>query len=309
MSFPFYLEQRQETEGSPGPPGSTDVAGISPTTFSVEASTTTGTETKIGTGSQAEGGFPAASDVSMDSKASTGTDGASRSDATESTATSATSFPSNNRLNDGEVAGVAISCLVAGLIIGAVIAWQWHVFRAKGRSRHYRRRRRSEEGFRFMNQPRDATSVALEPSAKRVKLENVVLQPAPDKDILSDLGRLEDIIRQHVEALYHSDPVGVKLTTLAHALSALGISQDLSGFHAETVAGWCLKPGTRSGALKHVISHVLFRTIDWNSPGPLTLLPQPAVSFVTSIRPRRDNKDNLDGKHKRKVTRISRTGY
>lgn len=150
----------------------------------------------------------------------------------------------------------------------------------------------------MLNQPRDDGSVALGPLARKIELEHVILQPAPDKNIVDDLRRLEVIIEQHAGALYHSDPVDVKAVKLAHALNALGISKSSSGFDAETVAGLCLQPNTRRGALQHVISHVLFSSIDWNSPGPLTLLPNPAVGFLNSIRPVEEYRDNFDGKHK-----------
>ncbi|RSL91653.1 hypothetical protein CEP52_014201 [Fusarium oligoseptatum] len=146
----------------------------------------------------------------------------------------------------------------------------------------------------MLSQPKDDIPVALEPLGKKMKLENVILQPASDSKIVSDLGRLEDIIRQHVEAVYHSGPVDVEVVTLSNILTNLGISKKSSGFDAETVASWCLQPGTRRGALQHVISHVLFRSIDWNSPGPLTLLPKPAVDFLHSIRPVKEYRDNFD---------------
>lgn len=221
---------------------------------------------------------------------------------TASTTDSASSTSTNNSnkkddgLEAGAVAGVAIGCLVAGLLIGIIFGW--FLRRAMRRSKHRKRGHGGEERAKILSQPKDDGPVALEPLGKKMKLENVILQPAPDQTILSDLGRLEDIIRQHVEAVYHSGPVDVKLAKLAHALTALGISKSSSGFDAETVAGWCLQPNTRRGALQHVISHVLFRSIDWNSPGPLTLLPKPAVGFLNSIRPVEEYRDNFDGKHK-----------
>ena len=130
-----------------------------------------------------------------------------------------------------------------------------------------------------------------------MKLENVILQPAPDKEIISGLSRLDDIIRQHVETVYHFEPVDVKVTTLAHSLSAIGYNERLSGLQVETVATWCIQTETRCEALRHVLSHVLFRSIDWNSPGDLTLLPKPALSFLNSIRPIGEYRNNFDGKH------------
>ncbi|KAF4446804.1 hypothetical protein F53441_9585 [Fusarium austroafricanum] len=218
---------------------------------------------------------------------------------TETKPAASTHHPSNKGLGDGPVAGIAIGCLAAGLIIGLIIGCL--LGRVKSRSKHGRRRHGSEDRTQILSlhRPKDAAPVALEPGSvgKKMELENVILQPAPDQNILSDLARLEDIMRQHVETVYHSGPVDVKAATLAHALTALGISKTQSGFDAETVAGWCLQPRTRCGALQHVISHVLFSCIDWNSSGRLSLLPRPAVSFRDSIRPVGEYRDNFDASY------------
>ncbi|RGP79354.1 hypothetical protein FLONG3_2509 [Fusarium longipes] len=195
--------------------------------------------------------------------------------------TSATDIPQNKGLDDGAVAGVAIGCLFAGLIIGAIIMWL--VFRK--RQRYPKRRRRSENRVGMMYPTRDANTMTPGSSGKTMKLENVILQPAPDKDILSNLIRLDDIITQHAETVYHFEPVDVKVAALAQALTAVGYRETLSGVHIETVASWCIQTDTRFGALRHVLSHILFSTIDWNYPGPLTLLPKPAVMFLNSIHP------------------------
>ncbi|UPK98480.1 hypothetical protein LCI18_009415 [Fusarium solani-melongenae] len=223
----------------------------------------------------------------------TETEAITTSPAGETPAASASGSASQqNKLRDGAVAGIAIGCLVAGLIVGTILGWLLR--RAKSRSRHRRRRYGSEEKTKMLNQPKDEGLVALEPLSKKIELEHVVLQSRPDSDIVEDLKRLEVIIEQHVGALYRSGPVDVKVVRLAHALTALGTSKSSSGFDAETVAGWCLQTNTRRGALQHVISHVLFRSIDWNSPGPLTLLPKPAVGFLNSIRPVEQYRDNFD---------------
>lgn len=256
-----------------------DVLGPSPVVTS-----TTGSETLTST-TLAAGNDPAAPPTAVT--------------ATTDTASPVATNDSNKQtdgLGAGVVAGVAIGCLAGGLLIGITLGW--FLRRAMRRSKHRKRGHGGEERAKILSQPKDDVPVALEPLGKKMKLENVILQPAPDQTILSDLGRLEDIIRQHVEAVYHSGPVDVKVVKLAHALTALGISNSSSGFDAETVAGWCLQPGTRRGALQHVISYVLFRSIDWNSPGPLTLLPKPAVGFLNSIRPVGEYRDNFDGKHK-----------
>ncbi|RSM04632.1 hypothetical protein CDV31_009956 [Fusarium ambrosium] len=287
MAFYHYIAQRQvQSEWAP-------------LTNAFASPTATGTETTSGTLEATDVGLASGSTGQEESSTSSKEEGADGS-TTEPTQTETTAAASTNTLTNspnpglkgGEVAGVAIGCLAAGLIIGIIFGW--FLCHAMRRSKHRKGGHGSEDRAKMLSQPKDDVPVALEPLGKNMKLENVILQPASDSKIVSDLGRLEDIIRQHVEAVYHSGPVDVEVVTLANTLTNLGISKKSSGFDAETVAGWCLQPGTRRGALQHVISHVLFRSIDWNSPGPLTLLPKPAVDFLHSIRPVREYRDNFD---------------
>ncbi|CAF3518648.1 unnamed protein product [Fusarium graminearum] len=206
--------------------------------------------------------------------------------------TAAASTNASKGLNDGEVAGVAIGCLIAGLIIGTIIGWL--IFRSKGQQRYARQRRRSEDRGRLVDHPREANAVPLGISGDPMKLENIILQPTPDQDILSGLRRLEDIIRQHVETVYHLKPVDVEEKALARALADAGYSGSRSGIDIETVAGWCNEIDTRCGALRHVLSNILFSAIDWNNPGSLTLLPESAVAFMSSVRRNEKHRDNVN---------------
>ncbi|KAJ3547220.1 hypothetical protein NM208_g1626 [Fusarium decemcellulare] len=203
---------------------------------------------------------------------------------------SSTPPPSDQGLADGAVAGVAIGCLIAGLIIGIICGW---FLRRCIRSRLRRRKR-----MRGVDIPRDLGNngpIALEPTEKMIKLENFILQATPDKEVIDMLRRLEVIIEQHVENCYHAKPIDVSVSTLAQKLAGLGVSQNSSGFGAETVVGWCLQPGSRRRmALQHVISHVLFSSIDCNSRSPLTMLPEHVMAFLGSIRPVEKYREDFD---------------
>ncbi|RSL51846.1 hypothetical protein CEP54_011199 [Fusarium duplospermum] len=287
MAFHHYIAQRQVTQAS-----TTETP--TPTSATATGTDTTAETLETTNGSSSSESIYQEGD-NTSNKQEEEEDSATKTLQTESTAVASTNTPTtqpNPGLGDGEVAGVAVGCLAAGLLIGVIFGW--FLRRAMRRSKHQKGGHGSEERAKMLSQPKDEIPVALEPLGKKMKLENVILQPASDSKIVSDLGRLEDIIRQHVEAVYHSGPVDVEIVTLANTLTALGISKKSSGFDAEAVAGWCLQPGTRRGALQHVISHVLFRSIDWNSPGPLTLLPKPAVDFLHSIRPVKEYRDNFD---------------
>ncbi|CEI68187.1 hypothetical protein FVEN_g11858 [Fusarium venenatum] len=183
-------------------------------------------------------------------------------------------------LQAGAVAGVAIGCFFAGLLLGIGGVYFLRYFR-KSRTRHPR----SLRDIHIPKDPDYGSSGAMRSSENRFKLENFILQATPDKELISMIKRLDVIIEQHVENYYHDEPITISVSVLAQELTGHGISKGFSGFEPETVAEWCLHPATRRLALQHVISHVLFRSIDCNSRTPVSLLPEPAVGFLRSMRP------------------------
>ncbi|KAF4454281.1 hypothetical protein FALBO_15859 [Fusarium albosuccineum] len=208
------------------------------------------------------------------------------SDSSESTI----STHSDKDLADGAVAGVAIGCLIAGLVIGIICGWFIRRY-----TRNHSRRRRRLHGAVISRDTAINGPIALEPTDKSIKLENFILQATPEKEVVDMLRRLEVIIEQHVENCYHAKPIDVSVPGLAQNLAGLGISQNSSGFEVEAVVGWCLQPGSRRRmALQHVISHVLFSSIDCNSRSPLTILPEHVMAFLGSIRPIEKYREDFD---------------
>jgi hypothetical protein len=136
----------------------------------------------------------------------------------------------------------------------------------------------------------------MESSDNKIKVENLILQATPDREVVGVLRRLEVIMEQHIENYYHVKPIDVSVSLLAEQLTNLGISQDSSGFEAEAVAEWCLQPASRRLGLQHVVSHVLFSSIDCNSRNGISLLPGPAINFLRSIRPIDKSREDFNGK-------------
>ncbi|EXL90857.1 hypothetical protein FOIG_15960 [Fusarium odoratissimum NRRL 54006] len=186
----------------------------------------------------------------------------------------------NNRIEPGAVAGIAIGCLFAGIFVGICFAWLLPRF-TKRRPRH----RRAIRIVRAPKNPDTDSPGSMESTDNKIKVENFILQATPDREVVGMLQRLEVIMEQHIENHYHVKPVDIGVSVLAEQLTNLGISQDSSGFEAEAVAKWCLHPTSRRLALQHVVSHVLFNSIDCNSRNGISLLPGPAISFLRSIPP------------------------
>ncbi|KAI3577656.1 hypothetical protein IWW34DRAFT_852008 [Fusarium oxysporum f. sp. albedinis] len=185
----------------------------------------------------------------------------------------------NNRIEPGAVAGIAIGCLFAGIFVGICFAWLLQRF-TKRRPRH----RRAIRIVRAPKNPDTDSPGSMESSDNKIKVENFILQATPDREVVGMLQRLEVIMEQHIENYYHVKPIDIGASVLAEQLTNLGISQDSSGFEAEAVAKWCLHPASRRLGLQHVVSHVLFNSIDCNSRNGISLLPGPAINFLRSIR-------------------------
>ncbi|KAH7229930.1 hypothetical protein BKA60DRAFT_628485 [Fusarium oxysporum] len=185
----------------------------------------------------------------------------------------------NHRIEPGAVAGIAIGCLFAGIFVGICFAWLLQRF-TKRRPRH----RRAIRIVRSPKNPDTDSPGSMESSDNKIKVENFILQATPDREAVGMLQRLEVIMEQHIENYYHVKPIDIGVSVLAEQLTNLGISQDSSGFEAEAVAKWCLNPTSRRLALQHVVSHVLFNSIDCNSRNGISLLPGPAINFLRSIR-------------------------
>ncbi|SPJ91991.1 uncharacterized protein FTOL_13645 [Fusarium torulosum] len=198
---------------------------------------------------------------------------------------------SDNGVEPGAVAGIAIGCLFAGIVLGIGCVWLL---------RHHTQRRSRDRGRKGLMHapisPDKESSAVVETPDNTFKPDNFILQPTPDKEVNGMLRRLEVIIEQHVENYYHNQSVDMSVPALAQRLTNLGISRDSSGFEAETVAEWCLQPSRRRLALQHIVSHVLFKSIDCNSQAHRTLLPEHAIGFLKSICPINKNGTHSESK-------------
>ncbi|KAL7766152.1 hypothetical protein ACKLNR_004068 [Fusarium oxysporum f. sp. zingiberi] len=187
----------------------------------------------------------------------------------EETSSSESSERSPDGLKGGPVAGVAIGCLIAGLALGSIAAFLL-----------LRRRRRvkpANEGFVLADQkytePKDGTQVIVSSSRHDAELSQFLLEATPDKDLQAELRSLSELIYQHVENYYRRPQVQADAAEVAQSLTNIGYSPEASGLQADTVAAICLSPKTSQVGLRHVLSHVIFRSLDFSSGSSLSMLP------------------------------------
>lgn len=172
-------------------------------------------------------------------------------------------------IQGGAVAGVAIGCLIAGLALGLVAAFI--LFRCR------RRNNSTPPGFIAVEpqyaEPKHGPQVSVTPSGQDAELSQFLLDATPDKEIQAELSSLSELIYQHVETYYHGPQVQATSAEVAQSLINIGYSPELSGIQPEAVAAICLDSKTSQVGLRHVLSHVIFRGLDFNSGGNLTMLP------------------------------------
>ncbi|KAK1832261.1 hypothetical protein QBC39DRAFT_390697 [Podospora conica] len=195
--------------------------------------------------------------------------------------TSAVSQSSAPGLASGAVAGVAIGCLIIGALVAFAIAFFW-----------FKRRRNNQ----YDGHSPVATTVVtdlkgydtpLPPAplaADNSSLDKFLLDSTSDKDIAAELHALGTLIQSHVENNYHSGTVLVNKNTLSAALIQLGVQMGGS-LRPSELASLALAPVTRQAALQHVISQVVFTSIDAGARSQLSMLPSPVAAFLQSIPP------------------------
>ncbi|KAI1393153.1 uncharacterized protein F4822DRAFT_383679 [Hypoxylon trugodes] len=198
--------------------------------------------------------------------------------------TQATSLPVNNAqvsqtgsgLSSGAIAGIAIACAFAGLIMG--VAAGFLLFRK-------RRQQPSEARYHVASTEYDGQEKALQSvlSTDRLHLYQFLLDTSPDAEINTELQSLNQLLQQHVEDHYHTEPVSRSITTLSAALINLGIDED-ARIPASKLASLALDPVSRYSAIQHVIAKVAFGSVAFDDgPTTFSLLPQPISSFASMV--------------------------
>jgi hypothetical protein len=190
------------------------------------------------------------------------------------------------------VAGAVIGGLIAGLALGVLIAWL--LFRRRQRDAD----RSQQNGYaapvvvesKAYQQPPPPTQ------ADSLQLNQFLLDATPDEDIVSELRSLGQLIHQHVENNYHLQTSQASLTALAQALVNLGLSSGGS-LSPEAIATLALNTQTRHIALQHVISQVVFTSIDFSSRSRLSMLPAPIAAFLQSVPPVEHGSGSAEGAH------------
>ncbi|KAK7949560.1 hypothetical protein PG996_000148 [Apiospora saccharicola] len=188
-------------------------------------------------------------------------------------------------LATGSAVGLAIGCVVAGLLLGGLAAI---LFFRRRRQRHRTPQAEHVQVPYAAGKERDLPPqpVAANGNGDHVQLSQFLLSPSPDNEIVSGLQALNALVRQHVENNYHLQPVQQSPKSLAQALLALGFS-DLQGRRSpDDIARLALDARTRPTALQHVIMRVALRSSTMSGGSGTTtssMLPPSVALFAHSV--------------------------
>jgi len=198
---------------------------------------------------------------------------------------SSQSVSSNSGANGGAIAGAAVGCLIAGLLLGFAIAFFFL----------RRRKQKEEDGHGAVDESKALFAGPSPLAGGKFQLDMFLLDSSPDKEIASELRSLGTLILQHVENNYHLHPVQEDPRVLAVSLIQLGIGNGDS-LAPDALAQLALEPSTRQVALQHVISQVLFTSVDVSSRSQLSMLPAPLAAFLRSM-PKRETGEKTESEY------------
>ena len=193
------------------------------------------------------------------------------------------------KLSLGAVAAVAVACTVFGTLLG----WLLGVFR-------HRQKHRAPESLdngveAGMCIGKEALSPALSSSSDFSCEPAPCLFPeTPDHELSAHVQEIGILIQRHVETNYHLKHVEPKIGSLVQGLANLDTTRQSDLTSAEII-NLVLDPHTRHVAIQHVISLVVFTSVDFSARSRLSMLPTPVASFLKAIPGDEPGECNTEG--------------
>ncbi|CAI4219404.1 unnamed protein product [Parascedosporium putredinis] len=175
---------------------------------------------------------------------------------------------------------------------------------------------------RPVEKPTPPTAAAQSPHALAIKsterdhvnLNHFLLSATPEREIVSELSSIRNLLEAHVEEHYHLQPVRCDVALLTNAVSNLGLGRQGSLSPAEATS-LALNPQTRYATLRHILSEVIFSSASLHGQCPISILPAPMAMFAQSIPPVESKLGNAEGRlqqveHlKAVILEIAKLGY
>jgi hypothetical protein len=239
-----------------------------------------GPSTTAANPSQSNTPTPGASASAIESAgASTGSNvSASPSAAANGTATSTTAPVSKGHdVTSGVAAGIAIGCLLAGILIAGLVFWLCGRKRKPTRSHDYEASRTAlvpqEKGFATSAIPLGSRTATASP------LMDVLPLPLEDKAVAGEISKISLSVKNHVQSYYHASRVNAASLDLDD-IQGLGNNLPIS---AGTLSTLLDNAATREIALRFCIAWVVCSKILPSTGSRATLLPAEVAECSRSI--------------------------
>ncbi|KAJ4385146.1 hypothetical protein N0V85_008198 [Neurospora sp. IMI 360204] len=192
-------------------------------------------------------------------------------------------------VSSGAAAGIAVGCLIVGLLLGLAAAFCFFSRRKQRHGGHGNVTEVAMTPSKDVSYAQVGSGLKNQDDSGMPELKHFLLDSLSDQELAAELRDRHHLLQQHVENHYHFHPLDatrVNRQSLLAALSQLGLGQAGSeGPSAETIVSLALDPNTRQIALQHVLSKVIFTSIDPSARSPLSMLPTSVAAFLQSIPP------------------------
>jgi hypothetical protein len=186
---------------------------------------------------------------------------------------SATQVPHKNGAGPGAVAGAAIGCLLAGILVASLVFFLFF--------RRYKARQQPPPDYTHHLGPQSGHVDAQTGSRSQFKdnaavsvVEKYLPQPAEDDAISGEMSKLRDRIKNHAQSYYHTATVDPALVGEAN-LQALS---EATGMTTVALKECLLDPKTRLAAIRLWISWVILSRFGGNRGR--SLLPPEVTGFT-----------------------------
>ncbi|KAK8045763.1 hypothetical protein PG996_013827 [Apiospora saccharicola] len=197
---------------------------------------------------------------------------------------------SSPSFNSGTVAGAAVGAFAGGLLIGLAILLL-AIRRRRRKQKHSLPKQPSIETHNEVVRPKDRG-----PTDRPHQTESSLLDATSDGELVEVYRNIYKLLQQHMDNFYHTQPVEVDYDTIMRAAERLELVSD-DVLALESLTSLVLDPRTRAAALHHIIAQVLVKSIDFNSPGTLSMLPPHLVGLARSFPAAERGGGNSDGKY------------
>lgn len=185
-------------------------------------------------------------------------------------------------VTSGAAAGIAIGCLIAGGLIAGLVFWFcWRKRKAADIRDHEASRialmPAHEKGFAANTVPLGSGSSAVSPVSAALPL------PLEDKAITSEISKIANSIKNHVQSYYQNSRVSPGLIDVDD-IHAIGGGQPISAGTLSTLLG---NTATREIALRFCIAWAVCSRMQPGGDPKTSLLPLEVAGCVQSITPQK----------------------